>query len=176
MTITAVDNVQYRPFRGYDDPALPTGTWFGRVQLVGDGSGGLMTAELDFTLATDAFNSRFYSLEDISCNKNENTAVDASIVILNMGDRGHSGNTPVFAANFLVGTAAAALSPADVTAMRGRWLGQQITGDTLAAVRLTQANSNAILVTLFMEGYFWSARAVNAAGGPSKPLQGLYSH
>lgn len=176
MSITAIDDVQYRPFAGYDDPSLPSGSWFGRVQLVGDASGGSMIAQLDFTKASELFNSRFYSLEDFITTKNTNTvAAEVGVTLLNMGDRGHSGNTPSFRALITPADPLAVTNPPDVEALRGRWLGQQIQPNTLAALRLQLDNENATLVTMFCEGYFWAARAVNAPGGPSKPLQGLYS-
>lgn len=175
MSVTAIDDIRYRMFAGYDDPSLPSGTWFGRVQLVGDASGGIMAAQLDFTKVGSLFNSRFYSLEDFIATKNQQTNVDAGLEIRNMGDPGQSGNPRIYSAFFVTSNPLAVVQPQAVVPLRGLFLGQQQLVSSVSGLILTLANSNGILVTMFAEGYFWAARAVNAPGGPSRPVQGLYS-
>lgn len=175
MSINASADPTYRRFAGYVDPSLPTGTWQGRVQLVGDASGGDMVAQLNLTGSAAGFNSRFYSLEDFAATKNSNTAVVANLLVLNMGEPGQSGNPRIYHAPFVVSDPLAVTDPAAVSALRGLWLGQQIAIGNNAGFTLTLTNSDGILVTVFLEGYFWAPLASESPGGPSRPAQGLYS-
>lgn len=174
MSISAFGVITYRPFRAYDDPGLPAGTWLAVGSVTGDGSGGNRQIVIDISLAANPLDSRFYSLEQYSFGDTVNADNDV-VVGINGFD-----NTPI--GNKIAGfvdrvEASQALSrQAPGGLSRGLFIGQQGVVGTGTDITTLIANSSGALFVVSFEGYFWTPRSILAPnGGLRRPIEGLYA-
>jgi len=163
-----------RPFRGFEDPALPNGYWAVHASVLGDGSGGLMSVNIRFSSATEPNPSTLWNLEQLTVSHTgTNTLFRMDLgnmdpfpigpstgalrkeyeEILSATISGRSTNTTAKILPIFLGAA-----------------GKAVNGDLAFDV----TNVNATSLSVFAQGYFWGPEAINAPGGPQRPVTGLF--
>ena len=170
-----------RIWRGYDDPGLPSGMWYGWVQGTGDVSGGSII--LDVTLepaeagpVVPGLSGVHYSLENIVVQSTFNSTTNGILRLINLTPPeagalytkqytvGYSANEPGDAA-MLIGTQ---------LLQRPLFLGSRQLVSTVAALRFEVDNTDAEVIVFWAEGYLWEARSISAPGGLRRPVDSLY--
>lgn len=160
-------------FRGYDDPSLPIGTWTGLQTVTGDGSGGFAEIQLLFNPAAAPRDANFYSLDHFMWSTND-VAGNRSVMLLiqNLGTVLANRRYSLFA-TIIAGTSLQSLDPRSYGVLP-IFLSSQATPTTATLISTLVTNITSAVTFFGAEGYIWSARSINALGGPSRPLQGLY--
>lgn len=179
MTIIAAQRIRRLPYRGYDDPRLPVGMWWGSATVVGDASSGTMQVSFEFSAEGDPPTGDIYNLEQISALISDDTAREGFLTTVGMTpsrglpgfdrswrlryeDQGvQNGNT---ALDFRVGIG----KPLFIGTLRGGV-------DAVGAIRAGLNNLTATdSLSVSMMGYIWEARSVLAEGGPQRPSNSLF--
>ena len=174
MSILATLPIRRREFAGFDDPSLPEGIWQGEVTRVGDASGGIVTVGLIFNIGTGTpRDSRFYSLEQLSVFYTDNTQGSFVFSILGMGERTVAGASFVLD-GVLFNTTDIGAAQRDIGALLPLFLGRQSDAGTSSNIQVSAPNANVQTLTMTAMGYMWGPRSINALGGPSRPLQGIF--
>ncbi len=178
MSVTGSSPVAYRRFNGWQDPALPEGTWLGSVTVSGDASGGTVTASLDFAEATEArLNSRMFSLEELGLSVNAVGAdQDTRVATDNLGRDGPAAFQHRF--ELLL----ANLSSTDTAQLLATqlgflplWLGAMRVPLVRSRIFSTGVNPTVGSDWRFeAAGYWWGSRSILVDGGPKRPPNGLY--
>lgn len=173
MSVIVQVQVVKTPFAGYPDPSLPSGTWTAQTLSVGDGSSGQNEIDLVFSPSAAPFDSQYYSLEHFAVTTTLQTNTQGDLRIINLG-------AFILARAYSFGLLRdAANSEAHVQgrsyALLPIFLGQQQAQATTTLVAFRLPNIDTEVLTFSGEGYYWSVRSLNAPGGPSRPVQGLYS-
>lgn len=175
MTVIAEIEVNVREFSGWNEPQFPSGYWSAGGQVLGDASGGSMGIQVNFSRATSLRNSQFYSLEQFSAWQQVGTLDNAHLSFANFDLGRGSGIERKFSVVFIATQAGfSPIQGSDITALRGLFLGRQFDPNTTTSMSLLMDNNNTVFVNLRAEGYIWDARSVAVAGGPQRPLTGLY--
>ena len=172
MTTIAVLDVAHLRYRGYDEPQFPTGIWRVHGSNTGDATGGQNTIQCDFSKSSQPFNSQLYSLEQLMLGH----SVAAQGVEVALANFEVSLISAIYTANIVAneGTTPAAISAESLNAFRGLWLGQAVNRSTAQNIRFTIDNGNGEIFRVLAYGYVWSARSINAPGGPQRPPSGLF--
>ena len=176
MAITAVADVTYESWGGYDDPRLPARIWRGKLAVTGDNTGGTISAFLRFNLAGAQRLDSYYSLEELYQRTNG----------LTESPRFESRNFGAFKIGVRFATFRAILNNTDgsgaapnPTENRGilpLFLGQQIFTGTAMELVMIFDNVDTILYDLWMGGYVWGPRSASAKdGGLLRPPSGIFS-
>lgn len=168
--------VARREFPGYPDPSLPIGIWQGTGQVIGDASGGNMEVDLVFNRSTAERDGNFYSFDQLMINSTDvgGTRV-GELFFFNLGTVvglifqryaiqmliSHPGNF----AN--IRTEGLAFLPL--------FMGRQFREGVTTGLAIAFANINTAIVDMSAMGYVWGPRSINSPGGPSRPLQGIFS-
>jgi len=175
MSIIDVNDITYRKFSGYEDPRFPSGMWLGEGLVTGDGSGGDMTVQIDFSKAEGLRNSQYYSLEELFAIKgvNVSTTVDVLITNFDVGDETIGRRYQLLVLSNEGGVAA--LPMGDGWGTLRMFLGQQSTPNSAQSISFIMDNVNGIDWGVRIGGYVWSARSTSVPGGPQRPPTGLYS-
>lgn len=173
MSIITQLPVQRRFFAGYDNPSLPIGTWRGLQTVTGDGSGGFAEVDLILNLAAAPRDANFYSLEHFFWTTND-IAGNRGILLslLNLETALANRRFSLFA-TIVVDTTIQALDPRSYGILP-IFMGSQVSSGVTVAVAAAVDNINSAVTFFGAEGYIWGPRSINAPGGPSRPLQGLY--
>lgn len=172
MTIVAQQSVLPLSYRGYDNPSLPIGIWEGFGTVVGDGSGGVAEIDLVFNLATASRDPKFYSLDALMWLTSEVVANrTVELFVNNLGDVGGTKRYEMIASRGPDTQALEARAYGILPLFLGRQTNPGVT--TFVGTRVT--NINLAGYTMFGSGYVWDARSIMAEGGPSRPLQGIFS-
>lgn len=171
MSVIAQLAIQQFFFPGYEDPSLPSGIWKGSQIVTGDASGGFM--EVDLLMSPiGPLNTRFYSIDQFSAFQTGATAIAAHFIIINLGqltDRRY--DLPLV----LSGDQTNVDPLGSQFAFLPLFLGSQVNAAASALVAFVCQNGDTEILTFNAMGYFWQARAGNAPGGPSRPVQGVFS-
>ena len=168
-----------RPFRGYEDPALPDGYWAAHAALLGDASGGLQSINIRISTAAQPSASLIWSMEQLAIHSAVGGGVNLRI------DYGGFDVFPVgISTSALVKLLHVQLNDLG-TAAGGSGLKLE---DSAVPVFLGSArkdvnvdlsfdvdNNDGLGFSVFVQGYFWGPGAVNAPGGPQRPVAGLYA-
>lgn len=173
MAVIQPADVDYRKFSGWQQPGFPSGFWKASARVIGDASGGDMSAQINFSLATTPFNSQYYSWEEMMLSLDAETNVLISILVANFGDvdpvTGRRYTLPLLANN------------GGFSAVEGKqmgllpiFLGQQASPDSTTSITFTRDNSNLDVVDVQIGGYVWDVRSTSVPGGPQRPPTGLY--
>jgi len=176
VTVSVVNNVSTRPWRGYDDPGLPVGMWYSQNSVTGDASGGDMTVIFVFKGEAEPVSGRFYSLEQFECQHSEATTKGGGVQLTNFETLGPVGlvnrqwrftvennNNGVACLNNLIHV------PLPL------FMGSAAPVASLAAqleVNLNNVDLTSFVVTV--QGYIWEPRSIQAEGGLRRPVDSLY--
>ena len=171
MSVLATTSILREMFAGYEDPALPEGTWRGETAITGDASGGIMSAAILFNEGTGvARDARYYSLEMINCFTDGNASRAMALSVIAMG--GFAARSYLIDA--LVFNTTDALQDPRSLEFLPTWLGNQNAEGSSTNIQLVLNNLNGETMTFIAMGYLWGPRSINAEGGPSRPLQGRF--
>jgi len=172
--ITPVD-VFTRRFRGYDDPRYPTGIWVAQGISTGDASGGDNTFQANFNSSVQPLNSQFYNLEQLSIG-GSTTVATVAILVANFDTLSPTALAQTYSVDLRATQDAGifALTPQSIEAMRGLWLGQQSVRGTTQGIAITVENNDLEILRVTLQGYIWSARSINADGGPQRPPSRMF--
>lgn len=169
-----------RPFMGFEDPGLPTGVWMGRVSSLGDGTGGLNRARIEFQ-ASGGRTGQYFSLEQIMCRSTRVTVADnLRFQISNMDPFILGQSNGAFADTYLIpiqqNVAAFAMVMNLATAgLLPLFLGTPDADGNSAGVSIEDDNVVATSVDFRAQGYVWGPRSVLSPGGLRRPIDGLYA-
>jgi len=178
VTITITVAPIIRPFRGFADPALPDGYWGVNVGLLGDASGGLMSINIRMSASAQPSASLLWNIEQFIVDTSLNGPRDMRL---------DYGGFDIFPLQGSTG------SVTKLMAVRLEDMGAGIGGgstrmgslglpiflgsprkDVNVDLSLDTDNSNGANLSWFVQGFFWGPGAVNAPGGPQRPLTSLY--
>ena len=175
MAVTTNFRVEQLPFRGYDDPSLPSGAWVAHGLASGDGTGGNLEVGLLLQLSGDPLSSRLYNLEQVRAHDGAGVAQNGLMFIQNLGHL--TANRPLpgrfYAFEMVLGPPGAAATAFNVL-NRPIFLGApSAAGDVAALVfRILNAAGQALVITAY--GYIWEPRSILAPGGLQRPVNGLW--
>jgi len=176
MSVLAISPFFKREFAGYDDPSLPQGIWQGQVSAVGDASGGIQSAAIIFNDTNAPRDPNFYSLDEMSASQGPSVAgaVIAFMSLLNMGGSGLSvARSYATTLSVFNGTDVAMITRA--MSFMPIFLGRQTATGANTNIQFVVPNDNGSTLVFSAMGYWWGPRSINAPGGPSRPLQGIFS-
>ncbi len=184
MSVSGTIRPAYRPYRAYDDPGLPDGIWWARAALQGDATGGSQILSVEFKPATSGSEAvnRLFSLEQYMIH----IQGTAQVIQMEFGNWDAIGFLPLTGqlvggdVNVTIptgavdsGGSAGSIFGRDV-ASGGRWfLGAPLksVGSTDILFQMTNVDGDQLHV--FLEGYWWETGAINAPGGPRRPVDAL---
>ena len=177
MAITAVEEVTYESWGGYDDPRLPSRVWRGKIQTTGDSSAGRISQFLRFNLADSQRLDNYFSLEEIhmrTSGGDESPLFQSrNFGAFRIGVRFVSVRLPLVGTD----TGTSAENPLDTRALLPVFLGQQIFTGTAMEVVLQVDNVNGVVHDLWCGGYVWGPRSASARnGGLMRPPAGIFSN
>jgi len=179
MSIAILTTPRIRPYRGFEDPALPDGFWVVHASVLGDGSGGLQEIVIRFSSALEPAPSAIWNVEQLVIN---HTGLAGTVTRIDFGnmDRQAAENSTgalqkLFAFRLLDFGASFAGSAIDFGEKLNLPLflgssGKQISGD----LSFDAPNVTATSFSVNVQGYFWGPGAINAPGGPQRPANSLY--
>lgn len=177
MTIQLTLPPSVRPFRAFEDPALPDGYWVAHGSVLGDGSGGLMSVNIRFSSATEPNVSTLWNLEQLmidTTNLSRTVRMDAG----NMDRQPIGESTGALSKLWQLalidfGTAAAGAGLDLDSQLLPLFLGRAdkgVAGDLAFDLDNVTGTSFAVMA----QGFFWGPGAVNAPGGPQRPVGSLF--
>lgn len=175
MTVTAINSISPRPWRGYDDPGLPVGMYFAQNAVTGDASGGLMNVFFTFKGEGEPVSGRFYNLEQINIFHSDPAAKVGRVVVSNFETLG-----PVGLVNrqrkFNLTSNASVSAMGDLLYFPLPWfLGSVAPVVSLAAdLQVGILNVDLTSLVVSIQGYIWEPRSVQAEGGLRRPVDSLY--
>lgn len=153
---------------------MPLGIWRATESVIGDASGGVEEIDIRFQFTDGPRSSLLFSLEQYHVSATRASAGTVRMQTLNM-DRQDPTTlpTPIWSVPLLPASQGGV---ATADAERGRLFLGAPSGPNETSILLFSLNNvlNDIL-HVTAGGYYWGPRSINAEGGPSKPLEGLYS-
>lgn len=182
MSIAISVPATIRPFNGYADPGLPIGAWLGRIAVLGDASGGIMSVNIRMQLAGNNAAYLFWSLEQIMINSTVAVSRTVRLQVINMDPFPIQPSTGALSDNYHVdignsgaGSTAENMALQDANAGLPLFMGRPDPNGNNAGLTIDDANSDGLSLAVRAQGYVWSARSVVAPGGLRRPVDGLYS-
>lgn len=180
MTVLLTSLVAVRPFRGYDDPGLPSGYWHFFLSALADASGGGLSVAARFQIAGSPNPSQLYSLETLMINRSGGVGtVNLRFQQQNMDNVPNMGsNGALFhiytmqVTDQIFGSEQAIF---DASRFLPFFMGQPIDNNLSSGFQIDDANNNVGDLAVRAGGYFWGPGSINAPGGPRRPIDGLYA-
>lgn len=179
MSIQLTVPPRTRSYRSYADPSLPDGYWGVHASVLGDASGGLQSVNIRFSTATEPNPSTLWNLEQLLCaatanplevrvdfgnmdielQAEESTGAFQKVYHIDLADLG------VAATGRAMGLSVMAALPIFLGAAR-----KEVNAD----LAFDTDNNDGSSFSIMAQGYFWGPGAINAPGGPQRPVTGLY--
>jgi len=176
VTVSFIAGVFPRPWRGYDDPGLPVGMYFGQGAVTGDASGGDMSVLFQFKGEAEPVSGRFFNIEQFNVFHSGVILVSGHVQLTNFETLG-----PVGLVNrqwrFELQSNAngvAAINQATYIPLP-LFLGSVAPVRDLAAqvaVGIDNVDLTSLVATI--QGYIWEPRSIQAEGGLRRPVDSLY--
>lgn len=177
MAIAFLTHVEYRPWRGFEDPALPAGFWVADGVDTGDATGGLHTIDHIFRAAGDPLSGRLFSMDSMTVTVGTATSFDAVLVVtgfdwLAIPNRRVSSRS--YSVHIVTNTVAGA--PRYNRTPRNLFLGPMSgqVGISSSSISLAINNVDGQGFSFFAQGYWWDVGAITAPGGPQRPATSLF--
>ncbi len=165
-----------RPFRGFPEPQLPDGYWVVHASALGDLSGGVLSVNIRFSAATEPNPSTLWNLEQLAITAPTGT-VGIRVDYGNMDFHPIGTSTGSLSKLFTLNTDRTEVSSAESPLINRRlipvFLGQarkDVSGDLSFDVD----NADGVSLSVLAQGFFWGPGAINAPGGPQRPLTSLF--
>lgn len=148
------------------------------VDSLGDGTGGLNSADIIFQDATQALGALLFSLEEFYIQV-QGASADREVAIrnVNLGRRQINTFRKPMALNLRRADTpdVAAISPADANGLRGLILGTPFIQGSVATFQVLTANVDTEILSISGMGYVWPQIALQQPGGPQRPPNGLFA-
>lgn len=175
MSISAEVHIRNRPWRGYDDPGLPSGMWYAWVGVTGDSSGGDRIARILFETEATPLTGRHYSIEQLESHDERDTSITVAMFLIGCSQfiDGSLANRQYTVALVSNENEDAALQTGQMLP-RPIFLGQRDQVDAAMTAQFHNANSDGNTFFVRLEGYIWEARSIQAPGGLRRPADSLY--
>lgn len=178
MTILTDVPARRLAFRGHDDPALPTGIWWGTGVVVGDASGGTNQVRVLLKAEGAAVSGEMWNLEHVMAFISDAASFVSFVTAVGLSpSRDAPGVDALYRFQSLsVGSGLGNSALSEVIPRMPIFLGSVRGGaDTLAAVaygtnNLTVSDS----LSVSMMGYVWDPRSMLTEGGPQRPPRALF--
>jgi len=175
MTISAINGISPRPWRGYDDPGLPVGMYIAQNSVTGDGSGGRMIVIFQFKGEGEPVSGRFYNIEQINVIASDQTTKLCHLVAINWETLGPVGLVNRRWRFELEDDDANSAINDQIYLPLPLFLGSVAPVPSLAAqIEVATGNINLVSFTATIQGYIWEPRSVQAEGGLRRPVDSLY--
>ena len=174
MSVTEVTPVTYRLFSGYDNPALPLGTWICSAFCTGDGSGGQRLIQVDFDPGTVNRSTLYYSIEEFLVSDSDNNAKAGNISVYNLETVAGTTINRYWRVSLDSGYSTAVLRAYGDTPIPPAWIGAQGAVGVPSSLLLRMPNVSSAVLSCVVGGYFWGPRSTNVEGGPMRPAVGFY--
>ncbi len=175
MAVSVEGPIFIRPYRGFDNPALPVAHWMAAEFLLGDLTGGSADFTIFFKPGGQPLSGRLFNLEELLFSSSINTEPPVSLQTIGMdrfnallGPSTWDQSFQLQQGNF------ESTQPATLSLAFPAFLGAAVSVPTAAALQATVANTNGNFNRLRAMGYIWEARSLLAEGGPQRPATSLY--
>lgn len=176
MAVAQTFRVDVRPYSGYADPSLPVAAWIAQAGIAGDASGGNLFIDFLFQPSDDEQISELFNLEQLSIDTT--AAADHAGLMATINMDSLAPNRPASTQMWRVliqgsglGVAAIDIGQFSVLPL---WLGSPSKTEGNGGLRFEFANVDLRLFAVTIQGYMWGPRSVLAAGGPRRPVGGLF--
>jgi len=168
-----------RPFRGFTDAALPDGFWVAHGAVLGDVSGGLMSVNIRFSASAQPASSLLWSMDQLIVDHTSGSVRDFRIDFGGFDLQPIQGSTGSLTKiiHFQIedlGSAVPGSAMSISDTIRHIFLGSP-RKDVNVDLSFDTDNVDANSFSVFVQGFFWGPAAINAPGGPQRPLTSLYS-
>ena len=175
MSVTAEVNIRNRPWRGYDDPSLPSGMYFAWANIAGDVSGGDRIIRVLYETEAAPVTGRHYNIEQLEVF--DEIDADAVVGMFLLGCSQFINNAlqnRQYAISLLAHENEDTAIPTSGVLSRPIFLGQRDDAAAGMTAQFHAVNSDAKSLFVRVEGYVWEARSVQAPGGLQRPVNSLY--
>lgn len=178
MTIVANFPFRRLPYRGYDDPSLPVGIWWGSGTVVGDASGGTAQVRFEFAAEGVPVSGDIFNLEQLSVLLSVLANEDGFLTTVGLAP---ASNLPAFDRIWALelgaigsgsGNSALSFNRPQLPLFLGTRRGD-VDDVALLAVGVDNPTVTDSLSASAM-GYIWEARSILAPGGPQRPARSLF--
>jgi len=178
MTVTLTDSPTLRPFAAYADPGLPEGYWASHLSLLGDATGGLQSINIRMSASAQPNPSTIWSLEQLAIFHGTggglNIRMDyGGFDVFPVGSSSSTLLKLLQIALFDLGTASSGSAMNLVDTKVSTFLGSA-RKDVNVDLSFDSDNADGVGFSVFAQGYYWGPGAINAPGGPRRPVEGLY--
>lgn len=173
MTVSNVEVYARRPWGGYKDKALPSGTWWAESIVTGDGTGGSMNSVVEMQpAASGRIAGLLFSVEQLSAWDNSNGSHVARLMFENCDPQIEQRQQ--WHLSMAIGfTPDVSLSIGNVV-LPLFFAGMGGDGSDPAAITMRAINQDTIVQRLQIQGYIWDASARSIPGGPRRPPGSLW--
>jgi len=175
MGVSVEGPIFIRPYRGFEDPALPVAHWMAAEFVMGDASGGSADITINFKPGGQPLSGRLFNLEEITVTLDQPTTGAVNLQTINM-DRFNLLIGPTTwdqAFSFQPGLFEST-QPPDLKSGLPVFLGAAVSPATAAALQVSASNVSLRILRVRAMGYIWEARSILAVGGPQRPPSSLY--
>lgn len=178
MTVQLTVPPTIRPYRGFEEPALPNGYWIVHQSVLGDATGGLMSVNIRFSSADQPNVSTIWNLETLAISAAEAGSATMRVDFGNMDPQPLGASTgartilyalPTLDFGVTISGRALELLARNTPIFLGS-AGKGVNGD----LAFDTSNIDTLSLSVRAQGYFWGPEAVNAPGGPQRPATGLF--
>lgn len=178
MTVINMVPIRRLPYRGSDDPALPTGIWWGTGVIVGDASAGTMQVRFTLKAEGDPVSGDVWNVEQLMAFVSDNSTTHFGFITA-VGlspSREAPGVDALYPVSFPTLGAGSGQAAIGFQPVFPKFLGGTRGGsDTLAAIGIGLTNLTASdSLSVSMMGYIWEARSLMVEGGPQRPERPLF--
>jgi len=176
MTISVINGIAIRPWRGYDDPGLPVGMWYAQNAVTGNASGGDMLILFEFKGEAEPVSGRFYNLEQLNVFHSDNNTKTGHVALNNWETIGPVGLVNRQWKIELADNANGVSAMNDVMYLPLPLFFGSVAPVAELAASLEVGVNNVDLTSLVatVQGYIWEPRSIQAPGGLRRPIDSLY--
>jgi len=176
MAVSVSNGISIRLWRGYDDPGLPVGMYFGQNAVTGDMTGGSQTVLFVFKGANEPVSGRFFNVEQINVMHTDTVVKNGFVQATNFETLGPVGLVNrQWRLRLQPNTNGVAAMSDESWFPLPLFLGSVAPVPALSAqveVGVDNVTVSSFIATI--QGYIWEPRSVQAPGGLRRPLDSLY--
>lgn len=178
MTVSVFATPFPRPWRGYDEPGLPTGMYIAQGTVLGDASGGDQIVIFEFQDEDAATSVRYWNIEQFECHIDAESTVNSFIEFNNFDSEGL---TEIRDRELTFDLAANARGFSAVLYNQLPQFPIFLGGTTrtpggVSQVLVGAGNSNGRTLDATIQGFIWEPRSLLGPGGLRRPADSLYGH